>query len=859
MNLENLSEKSRSYLGSARLLAIGLSHQWIMPEHILKVMLEDRESVAFKSVNSSKGDVNKILEQIEKFLDAQSKVESTSHIEPNFDKRVASMLVSTSKILRKQVNADDTITPKILFISLLELGDSSIEKLLKSGGVSSGELLKSIQDKSLQTDDSNKSALERYGNDLTREAREGKLDPVVGRDEEIRRVAQVLSRRLKNNPVMIGEPGVGKTAIVEGLAQRIANGDVPSSLKDKRLIVLDVSLMLAGAKFRGEFEERLKETLKEVIELEGEVICFIDELHSLIGAGASDGAMDAANILKPALARGELHCIGATTLDEYRKHIEKDAALARRFQPVKIKEPSEEEAVTMLRGLREKYELHHGVTITDGALIAAVKLSRRYIADRFLPDKAIDLIDEAASRLRMILDSKPEELDSLERKIIRFKIELEARSRDEEVSSSENGEDNSEKDSLDEIRHKIKSLEKKAVELNEKWNLAKKEVLNAQEVKAQLERARHDLNIAQNEGRFEEAGRLAYDVIPSLERQVSSDKNRLSIMVRKEDIASVVARWTGIPVEKMLEGDKQRLLRMEEVLSSRVIGQSEAVVAVSEAVRRTRAGLGDDNKPSGSFLFLGPTGVGKTELCKTLASFLFASDKSMTRIDMSEYMEKHSVSRLIGAPPGYVGYEEGGYLTKSLRQQPYQVVLFDEIEKAHGDVFNIFLQLLDEGRLTDGQGKSVDARHAIFIMTSNLGAEFLIGDSSERINDSVKEKIMERVRQTFRPEFINRLDDILIFSRLGVESMGRIVDLRIEDLKNRLLDRGYYLKISPEARSWLQTNGMDSDYGARPLNRLIRRKVETPLSEMILQEDLSEDILIDVREDQLVVNALKNQ
>jgi ATP-dependent Clp protease ATP-binding subunit ClpB len=867
MNIDNLSNKSRHILGSVRLLAMGMGHRVMTPLHVAHVMLEEKQGVARKGVKACGGDEMKLLDIFEKALLQEDTVSSSPPVEPSYDQKLSQALVSSGKWSRK-LEKDEEITPRVLLLSLLEAQDSRGEALWKEGGVKVGDLRSWLQKGEGMQKEGEGSALEKYGDDITERAREGKLDPVISRDEEIRRVAQVLSRRLKNNPILIGEPGVGKTAIVEGLAQRMAEGDVPLSLKDKSLVALDMASMVAGAKFRGEFEERLKSVLDEIKEREGEIICFIDELHTLVGTGANEGGMDAANILKPSLARGELHCIGATTLTEYRKYIEKDAALARRFQSVHVKEPREEETLAILRGLREKYEVHHGVTVTDSAMYASVKLAERYIRDRFFPDKAIDLVDEACARLRMILDSKPEELDGLERKLMRLRMEIEARSRDEEQEglgvSDSHKEDagvgkevsgRKDRESLDTLRDRVSDMEAKAQTLNMQWEKAKKAVNNSQDLKVRLEKARYDMHICQQKGQFEEAGRLAYDVIPRLEKDLSLHKNHTPAMVREEDIASIVARSTGIPVEKMLEGEKDRLLHMEDYLRGRVVGQEEAIRSVSEAVRRSRAGLSDPHRPSGSFMFLGPTGVGKTELTKALASFLFGDDKAMTRMDMSEYMEKHSVARLIGAPPGYVGYEEGGTLTSSLRRMPYQVVLLDEIEKAHPEVLNVFLQFLDEGRLTDGQGHVVDCRHVLVVMTSNIGAEILLGGDGETIDEETKEEVMVRVRSSFRPEFINRLDDILMFCRLGEGVMGQVVDLRVEALRLRVEERGYRLRLSDEAREYLAREGWSSDYGARPLNRLLRRKVETPLSEMILREHLREggEALIAVVEGQLGV------
>ena len=697
-------------------------------------------------------------------------------------------------------------------------------------------------------------ALEKYSMDLTARARTGKMDPVIGRDEEIRRVIRILSRRTKNNPVLIGEPGVGKTAIAEGLALRIANGDVPDGLKDRKVMALDMGSLIAGAKYRGEFEERLKGVLDEVKSAEGHIILFIDEMHTLVGAGKADGAMDASNMLKPALARGELHCVGATTLDEYRKHVEKDAALARRFQPVFVDQPTVEDTISILRGLKEKYEVHHGVRITDAALVAAATLSNRYITDRFLPDKAIDLVDEAASRLRMEVDSKPEEIDELDRRIIQLKIEREALKKETDPAS---------RDRLEKLGKELADLEQKSAELTQVWQAEKVTIADAQKLKEELDQARIELDQAQRAGRLERAGELAYGVIPGLEKKLvdaadGSEHRMLNEQVGEEEIAGVVSRWTGIPVDKMLEGEREKLLQMEAAIGRRVIGQKEAIAAVSNAVRRARAGLQDPSRPMGSFMFLGPTGVGKTELTRALAAFLFDDEQAMVRIDMSEYMEKHAVSRLIGAPPGYVGYDEGGALTEAVRRRPYQVVLFDEVEKAHPDVFNVLLQVLDDGRLTDGQGRTVDFRNTLIVMTSNLGADHLAGMPEGADSDSVRGKVMDVVRGHFRPEFLNRLDEILLFHRLSREDMTHIVDIQVERLAKLLADRKVGLELEPSARAWLADRGYDPVYGARPLKRVIQRALQNPLATMLLEGRIrdGETVHVAAAGDRLAINGV---
>ena len=843
MNVEKFTERARGFIQSAQTLAMREGNQQFTPEHILKVLLDDPEGLAAGLIDKAAGQNNNsrsrdALQQTELALAKLPKVQGPGAGSVYLAPATARVLDQSEQIAQKA--GDSYVTVERLLLALAM--DKSIEagKILERAGVTPQTLNAAIEDLRKGRTADNPSAenaydaLKKYARDLTEAARKGKLDPVIGRDEEIRRTVQVLSRRTKNNPVLIGEPGVGKTAIAEGLALRIVNGDVPESLKDKRLLALDMGSMIAGAKYRGEFEERLKGVLNEVTAAAGGIILFIDEMHTLVGAGKADGAMDASNLLKPALARGELHCIGATTLDEYRKHVEKDAALARRFQPVFVSEPTVADTISILRGLKEKYEVHHGVRITDAAIVAAATLSNRYIADRFLPDKAIDLVDEAASRLRMQVDSKPEELDELDRRILQLRIEQEALKKETDTGS---------KDRLSRLNEDLGNLEEKSAALTQRWQAEKGKLGDAQKLKEQLEEARNDLVRAQRRGEYQRAGELTYGIIPDLEKRLAETEGKagdvlVAEAVTPDMVAGVVSRWTGVPVDKMLEGERDKLLRMEDVIGERVIGQPEAVHAVATAVRRARAGLQDPNRPIGSFMFLGPTGVGKTELTKALASFLFDDETAMVRIDMSEYMEKHSVSRLIGAPPGYVGYEEGGALTEAIRRRPYQVLLFDEIEKAHADVFNVLLQVLDEGRLTDGQGRTVDFRNVLIVMTSNLGADYLVMQPDGQDSSAVREEVMQTVRAHFRPEFLNRIDEIILFHRLRREDMGAIVDIQLARLVKLLEDRKITLELSPAARNWLADKGYDPAYGARPLKRVIQKAVQDPLAEKILSGDV---------------------
>lgn len=849
MNIEKFTDRAKGFLQAAQTVAIRNSHQRIAPEHLLKALIEDDQGMAAGLIQAAGGDAKRVERETDAALAKIPAVSgSGAQSSPGLDNDLVRVLDQAEQIAQQA--GDSFVTVERLLLALTLASTTAAGKALAAGGVHAQALNGAIEQlRQGRTADTagaedRYDALKKFARDLTQAAKDGKLDPVIGRDEEIRRTIQILARRTKNNPALIGEPGVGKTAIAEGLALRIANGDVPDTLKDRKLMALDMGSLIAGAKYRGEFEERLKGVLDEVKAAEGDIILFIDEMHTLIGAGKGDGAMDASNLLKPALARGELHCVGATTLDEYRKYVEKDPALQRRFQPVFVGEPTVEDTISILRGLKEKYELHHGVRITDGALVAAATLSNRYITDRFLPDKAIDLMDEAASRIRMEVESKPEEIETLDRRILRLKIEREGLRRESDAASI---------DRLEHLEEELANLEQQSAELTQRWQAEKDKIAGEAKLKEQLDQARIELEQAQRAGDLARAGELSYGRIPQLEKQLAEAQSATEgAMLREEvtadDIAGVVSRWTGVPIERMMQGEREKLLRMEEVLGARVIGQEDAVRAVSTAVRRARAGLQDPNRPLGSFLFLGPTGVGKTELTKALAEFLFDDPSAMVRLDMSEFMEKHSVARLIGAPPGYVGYEEGGVLTEAVRRRPYQVVLFDEVEKAHGDVFNVLLQVLDDGRLTDGQGRTVDFSNTLIILTSNLGSQYLAAVDDGQSVESVEPQVMEIVRAHFRPEFLNRLDEIILFHRLGQSHMGPIVDIQVARVAKLLADRKISLHLTDAAREWLGRVGYDPVYGARPLRRAVQRHLQDPLAEAILRGEVKDGSTVTVDE-----------
>ncbi len=849
MNLEKFTDRAKGFLQSAQTVAIRMNHQQIAPEHLLKALLEDEQGMAAGLISAAGGDARRATSETDLALAKIPAVSgSGAQSTPGVNNDAVRVLDQAEQIAQKA--GDSFVTVERLLVALALSLNTAAGKAIKASGATPEALNTAINDlRQGRTADTagaedRYDALKKFARDLTQAARDGKLDPVIGRDEEIRRTIQILARRTKNNPALIGEPGVGKTAIAEGLALRIANGDVPDTLKGRRLMALDLGALIAGAKYRGEFEERLKGVLDEVKAAEGDVVLFIDEMHQLIGAGKSEGAMDAGNLLKPALARGELHCVGATTLDEYRKYVEKDPALQRRFQPVFVGEPTVEDTISILRGLKDRYELHHGVRITDGAIVAASTLSNRYITDRFLPDKAIDLMDEAASRIRMEVESKPEEIENLDRRIIQLKIEREALKKETDAASV---------DRLGNLESELANLEQQSAELTTRWQAEKDKIGAAAKLKEQLDAARIELDQAQREGNLARAGELSYGTIPGLQKQLDDAQGAtkgamLREEVTAEDIAGVVARWTGIPVDRMLEGEREKLLNMEAAIGKRVIGQSDAVHAVSTAVRRARAGLQDPNRPLGSFLFLGPTGVGKTELTKALAEFLFDDASAMVRIDMSEFMEKHAVARLIGAPPGYVGYEEGGVLTEAVRRRPYQVVLFDEVEKAHGDVFNVLLQVLDDGRLTDGQGRTVDFSNTLIILTSNLGSQYLANLDEGQDVETVEPQVMEIVRAHFRPEFLNRLDEIILFHRLSQANMAPIVDIQVARVGKLLADRKITLDLTDAAREWLGRVGYDPVYGARPLKRAVQRYLQDPLADLILRGEVKDGSTVKVDE-----------
>ena len=850
MQFDKYTEKVKAIIGQAQTFAIARGHQAFLPEHIFHIMLDDDDGLIKNLILSASGNIGEITERLKKSLASQPKVSGSGAERLYISQDLAKILTRAETIIKQ--NKDDFVTLEVMLQAMLLETDTNISKILRDAGIVENILAEVInkvrQGKRADSPhaESKFNALAKYAKDLTKLAKEGKIDPVVGRDEEIRRTIQVLSRRTKNNPVLIGEPGVGKTAIIEGLAQRIATGDVSETLKKQKLMALDLGALLAGAKYRGEFEERLKAVINEIEHSNHEVILFIDELHTLVGAGASEGAMDASNLLKPALARGYLHCVGATTLDEYRKYIEKDAALARRFQSVYIKQPTIAETVTILRGIKEKYELHHGIKIADSAIVAAANLSERYITDRFLPDKAIDLIDEAASKLRIEIDSKPQEIDDLDRKIIQLKIEAETLKKEE---------DDAAKERLEKIKQQVQKLNSQLQDLMSKWEGEKLKLDKSKELKGQLEKAKYDLEVSQREGDLAKAGELRYSVIPELEKklkaiEIEEGKRFIKESITSEDIALVISRNTGIPVERMVSSERQRYLEIDQKLGNRVIGQKDAISSISNAIRRSKAGLQDQNRPIGSFLFLGPTGVGKTELTKALAEFIFNDETALVRIDMSEYMEKHSVSRLIGAPPGYVGYDQGGALTEIVRRRPYQIVLFDEVEKAHSDIYNVLLQLLDDGRLTDGQGRTVDFSNTIVIMTSNIGANILNNLPPDQESAKAFDEIMEEVKKFFRPEFINRLDEIILFNKLHYQHMEKIIDIQISLLQKKLDARKINLVLDKPAKELLAILGYDSKYGARPLKRVIQKNLKDPLAGLLLENKIKEGKTVTVSADE---------